>query len=259
MANENCVVFKGKKDGILVMLDNSVDFEYLKESLKKKVVEANKFFSGAKTSITFRGRTLSEDEESQLLEIIFRETNLHITFVHVEPVDNIGNNSLLKLTRGNRNNSESDEKAEINSLNSTLNATLNTGQEGITFFHHGALRSGQSIRYAGSVVVLGDVNPGGEIIAEGNIIVLGILKGLVHAGCAGNKESFVSALRLAPTQLRIADTITYIPLEKPEQKDTKTKRKQRMGSRKVESTHNVPPSYAYIHDGQIYIAPLINL
>jgi len=86
-------------------------------------------------------------------------------------------------------------------------------------------------------VVLGDANPGSEIIASGNIIVMGALKGLVHAGCTGDVYSYVCALRLAPTQLRICDIITYIPEEK------KNKNKN-------------TPSYAYIQEGVIYIAPL---
>lgn len=73
------------------------------------------------------------------------------------------------------------------------------------------LRSGQSIHYHGNVVVLGDVNPGAEIVAGGNIIVMGALRGVVHAGATGNKNAEVTAFRLLPTQLRIADQITRAP------------------------------------------------
>ncbi|MFZ3170568.1 MAG: septum site-determining protein MinC [Carboxydocellales bacterium] len=73
------------------------------------------------------------------------------------------------------------------------------------------LRSGQSIHYHGNVVVLGDVNPGAEIVAGGNIIVMGSLRGVVHAGATGAKDAEVTAFRLLPTQLRIADQITRAP------------------------------------------------
>ncbi|HPZ05539.1 MAG TPA: septum site-determining protein MinC, partial [Clostridiales bacterium] len=60
-------------------------------------------------------------------------------------------------------------------------------------------------------VVLGDVNPGAEVVATGNVVVMGSLRGMVHAGADGNKEAIVAALSLQPTQLRIADVITRPP------------------------------------------------
>lgn len=75
------------------------------------------------------------------------------------------------------------------------------------------LRSGQSIVYDGNVVVLGDVNPGAEIVASASVIVMGALRGVVHAGATGNTDSVVTAFRLKPTQLRIADQITRAPDE----------------------------------------------
>ncbi|MCL6634989.1 MAG: septum site-determining protein MinC [Peptococcaceae bacterium] len=73
------------------------------------------------------------------------------------------------------------------------------------------LRSGQSIRYDGNVVVLGDVNPGAEVAATGNVIVMGALRGMVHAGAAGDENAIVMSFRLQPTQLRIANHITRPP------------------------------------------------
>lgn len=73
------------------------------------------------------------------------------------------------------------------------------------------LRSGQSVRYSGNVVILGDVNPGAEVAATGNIIVMGALRGVVHAGANGDETAVVMAFRLNPTQLRIANHITRPP------------------------------------------------
>ena len=73
------------------------------------------------------------------------------------------------------------------------------------------LRSGQNINYDGNVVVVGDVNPGAEIIASGHVLVLGSLRGLVHAGATGDEKASVTALFLNPTQLRIASHITRPP------------------------------------------------
>ena len=73
------------------------------------------------------------------------------------------------------------------------------------------LRSGQNLHYDGNVVVMGDVNPGAEIVASGHVLVMGSLRGLVHAGATGEEEATVTALHLAPTQLRIASHITRPP------------------------------------------------
>jgi len=67
------------------------------------------------------------------------------------------------------------------------------------------LRSGTRIVFAGHVVVLGDVNPGAEIVAEGNVIIWGRLRGMVHAGSKGDREAVICALDFSPMQLRIAD------------------------------------------------------
>jgi len=73
------------------------------------------------------------------------------------------------------------------------------------------LRSGQSIHYDGNVVIVGDVNPGAEVVATGNVVVMGYLRGVVHAGAGGNEDAAVYAFRLQPTQLRIANYITRAP------------------------------------------------
>lgn len=73
------------------------------------------------------------------------------------------------------------------------------------------LRSGQRVHYQGNVVVLGDVNPGAEIVATGDIVVMGVLRGLAHAGSAGDPERVVAAFRLQATQLRIANHIARAP------------------------------------------------
>jgi septum site-determining protein MinC len=76
------------------------------------------------------------------------------------------------------------------------------------------LRSGYSLKHAGNVVVIGDVNPGAEITAGGNVIVWGRLRGVVHAGVDGNDSASVYALDFAPTQLRIAGQVAYSPVRR---------------------------------------------
>ena len=83
-----------------------------------------------------------------------------------------------------------------------LETTLHGGEGAIVVRR--TLRSGFSLQHSGHVVVIGDVNPGAEIIAGGDVIVWGRLRGMVHAGAEGNEDAVVCALDLSPTQLRIA-------------------------------------------------------
>ncbi|MEH1789436.1 MAG: septum site-determining protein MinC [Nostoc sp.] len=76
------------------------------------------------------------------------------------------------------------------------------------------VRSGVEIRHPGTVILLGDLNPGGIVIADGDIIIWGRLRGIAHAGAGGNRECLIMALQMEPTQLRIADAVARAP-EKP--------------------------------------------
>ena len=80
------------------------------------------------------------------------------------------------------------------------------------------LRSGQKIEHDGDVLIIGDVNPDSYVVASGNIIVLGTLRGVVHAGASGDESAVVMALKLMPQQLRIASFFTRAPdvIEAPE-------------------------------------------
>lgn len=98
------------------------------------------------------------------------------------------------------------------------------------------LRSGQSVQHAGHVVVLGDVNPGAEIVAQGDIVVWGHLRGIVHAGAGGDQERCICALRLSPTQLRIGSHIA-----RPPESRARLKHGQ--------------PEKAFVLDGQIVVEP----
>lgn len=79
------------------------------------------------------------------------------------------------------------------------------------------LRSGTEIRHNGTVVVLGDLNPGSAVIAQGDILVWGRLRGVAHAGCKGNSRCLIMALQLEPTQIRIADFVARAPETPPAQ------------------------------------------
>ena len=60
-------------------------------------------------------------------------------------------------------------------------------------------------------VILGDVNPGAEVIAVGDIIIFGNLRGVAHAGAAGDRSARIWALSIEPNQIRIADIVAVPP------------------------------------------------
>ncbi len=79
------------------------------------------------------------------------------------------------------------------------------------YVYRGTLRSGQSCTHTGTVVVLGDVNPGAQVISGGDVLVWGRLRGFVHAGARGDARAIVAALDFEPVQLRIAGYIAMTP------------------------------------------------
>ncbi len=103
-----------------------------------------------------------------------------------------------------------------------------------TLYHVGTLRGGQALHHVGNIVVVGDVNPGTELVASGDVVVFGRLLGVAHAGAQGDDRARVYALHLQATQLRIATTIAV---------DEETRR------------DSSEPEVAFVRDGRIVIAP----
>ncbi|MCL2356533.1 MAG: septum site-determining protein MinC [Defluviitaleaceae bacterium] len=233
MAVKPIVTMKGRKDGISIILDANADFEDIKASLRKKVSQGKNFFDDAGVKVTFKGRNLDEYGEKVLADIIAEASDA--------PVQAVQTGQASQSVQSN-------EKTEIAyapqsfaglSLASAIFAPPPVSQnrrEIPTAFYRTGLRSGQRIKYEGSVVIIGDANPGSEIIADGNVVVLGALKGMAHAGASGDSTCFVAALALSPTQLRIAGIISFVP----------------SGARKAKAA----PAYAYVKDGQVFIGPL---
>jgi len=126
----------------------------------------------------------------------------------VETSRNISSEGIIKFNSDIR---------EAKKVSEGINTTA--GREGIitddssenTILIQKTLRCGQSFYYNGNVVVLGDVNPGAEIKATGSVVVMGALRGMVHAGIGNNESATVAAFKLQPTQLRIAGHITRAP------------------------------------------------
>ena len=229
MNKNNAVIFKGGKNGIIMILDEHVDFETIKEVLTSKIRDAYDFFGDAKTAIAFQGKELTEAQTLELIGIITTETDLAISFVE----DLTGEMEVLRPKRT--------PLPEMISLPALTRKAKEAAQDaGTVKLIRSNLRSGAGIEHKGSVFLVGDVNAGAEISATGSIIVFGAIKGKVHAGCEGDTSCIVAALTMQPIQLRIANKITYYTPEM-----IKKNRKK------------LDPSYAFIEDEQICIEALL--
>tara|TARA_Y100001968_G_C19238592_1_gene658239 strand:- start:107 stop:760 length:654 start_codon:yes stop_codon:yes gene_type:complete len=103
-----------------------------------------------------------------------------------------------------------------NSSNKTFYINNKNDNYSKTNFHQGTVRSGEYIESSGDLLILGDINPGAKVSAEGNIIIWGRLLGIAHAGSKGNSNATISALQLRPLQIRIAKKIARGPKGKPQ-------------------------------------------
>jgi len=105
-------------------------------------------------------------------------------------------------------------------IKNSSEGTYKIKEKNLTFsktnFHQGTVRSGEYLDSPGDLLILGDVNPGAKVSAEGNIIIWGRLLGIAHAGRNGNSQATISALQLRPVQLRIDKKIARGPKEKPQ-------------------------------------------
>ncbi len=124
--------------------------------------------------------------------------------VHAQDLENF--NDTLESA-----NSIEEEIEEIDFDLEDLRKSLRETEKLPTLYIQRTLRSGQSITSEGNIVIIGDANPGSEIIAKGDITVWGILGGIAHAGSAGNQYARIRALKMNAIQLRIADVFARRP------------------------------------------------
>lgn len=235
------VVIKGNKHGISVVLDNNIDFGLLKNHVKEKFSSASRFFGGADMAISFEGRKLTTEEEDEILDIISNVSELRI--VCVMENDDAKDSEYEKAVRSVMENHVTPAKdTEDIAAAPAGNADCRSEADGATAFCKGTIRSGQLFESASSVVVLGDVNPGGKVVSKGNVIILGSLRGNVYAGADGNENAFVVALEMDPMQIKIADVIA---------------RSADTSAHKKAKNKNIQPKIAYVGDGNIYIDDLL--
>ena len=130
-------------------------------------------------------------------------------------------------------------------------------EETVTKIIDGSLRSGKKVEFDGSLVIVGDVNAGAEVIAKEHIIVLGTLRGLAHAGAKGNRKAMILTNEIDAAQIRIADIIKEIERkeieEQPEEEEKKKNTKKKEEQEIPEHFEEPVKKRAYIKDNEIVL------
>ena len=170
-------------------------------------------FAGVTATVDFGAASFTEEEKQELLDILEKNTALKIQ-----------NNQTKLCTERQPHPAAAPDGTTPQPLS-------------MTEFHRGNVRSGQSLSFPGSAVILGDVNPGAMVKAAGSIIVLGSLRGGAHAGCEGAKEAFIAASYFNTASIRIADKALEKPLIQP-------------------AAEKAGPEYAFIKNDSLMIEPL---
>jgi len=202
------ITIKGIREGLLVTVGDGETWPATARGLLTHIDQATDFFKGARVALAIGGRALSAADLGRLRDDLSERSVslwavLSDSTATVKAAQALGLNVALPSSAPPRR-----ELREVE-LDSEV-----ARQEAV--YVRRTLRSGQSVSHPGHVIVVGDVNAGAEIVAEGDIVVWGHLRGTVHAGAGGDSEAIVCALDLSPTQLRIANSIAISPPRKGE-------------------------------------------
>jgi septum site-determining protein MinC len=193
------LMVKGIQNGLLITLPTG-EWSNVTDLLLSTVAAQDDFFRGARLAIQVDDRPLGAAELGSLRSALAEhEVILWAIISTSEATQSAAANLGLSRDLEARRSEDDDHPVD----------TQLPGEDAVLLQR--TLRSGHSVRHPGHVIVVGDINPGAEIIAGGHVVVWGRLRGVVHAGAAGDENAMVCALDLAPTQLRIAGHITVSP------------------------------------------------
>ena len=173
-----------KDETVFKILDNAEQKEIM-QSLRRKLPELKKMYKTERTPIRVTGKALKNKEMDEIQRLIQYNIDVDVDF-------------------------DTPKSLGLSSIKRTFKQETIVSE---TTYHRGSLRSGQRLEVDGSVVIIGDVNSGAEVMASDNIVVLGNLRGLAHAGAKGNKQALIAAGLLDVVQIRIANIVREIDRE----------------------------------------------
>jgi len=216
----------GRNRHVEFTLDDQVPLNQLKMELRGYLSASKERFRGGKVALNLGGRLLAIGEIEELKNILKDEFDLSLVGLWC------GENLLNALLHDRPDLNDPPLQVPIQEPNHRL-----VDQE--TLLLRGTCRSGMTIYNAGNVVVIGDVNPGAEITAKGDILVFGRLRGIAHAGMGRDDNATVIALSLEADQIRIGPHIYIDPNPRSKKQSKKL------------------PSRVMIKEGRISIEPYV--
>lgn len=182
MLNNNIKISQ-TTDEIILNVNVIANIEEILEELKIKLPKLRDFYQTSTIPIRITGRLFTDSEIEKVRAFIHEEINVEVNFDDISKL--LGLHAIKK--------------------------TFEVGTEiSETKFIQGSLRCGRREEYSGSLVICGDVNSGAEVVAGGNIIIEGALRGMAHAGANGNTKAIISANFIEVTQIRIANLVTEV-------------------------------------------------
>lgn len=173
------IEIKLQRNEINIYLNEKSEYKEIIKVLKKKLPELKNLYKEDKTPILVTGKVLKNKEITEIKDLIQSEIEVEIEF-------------------------DSPEVLGLYGIRKTYNEDIG---ESSTIYHRGSLRSGKKLENEGSIVIIGDVKSGAEVIAGENIIVAGKLMGLAHAGAKGNKKAIIAAEKIEVPQIRISNIV----------------------------------------------------
>ncbi len=188
------IIIKGNKSGLIaeINMHKFSDFTEMLELLLARLSKGKRFYRRSTLTINTSLNLINDKDVEHLEKVLFDEID-------------------IKDIIWQDDNAKEKEKEKEKK-------TFSGVYEGKTKFLRKTVRGGQSIRYNGNIVIIGDINSGAEVTAAGNIIVLGAIKGNVSAGANGNTKAIIAAFSLQPEILKISNIVTLSPddSEEPE-------------------------------------------
>lgn len=189
------VQIKGIRDGLLATFSDT-SWEDQRAALLTQIDERPAFFQGARLAMDVGTQILKVNDLVDLRDHLSERNVVLWAVISESPVTEQTSQLLGLATRISKPRPE--EQRQF----------VDTISDDTALFITKTIRSGARIEYPGHIVVVGDVNPGAEVVAEGNVIVWGRVRGMIHAGSKGNRSAFICALDLSANQLRIADEVS---------------------------------------------------
>ncbi len=209
------VTIKGTADGLLIRvrddLPAEVGFSELLAELDERLAAGDRFFRRGRATVELGGRVLEESDLGSLRVMLARyEIELEAIVSGANATRALVKGAGLPFRLPNGQNTRPAPPKVEGAGSSGAGAGAGAGQpfdSAESLFLRRTLRSGQQVRHHADIVVLGDLNPGAEIIAGGSVIVWGSVRGKIEAGAVGGTGAVICALSLRPTQLRIGGVL----------------------------------------------------